>query len=81
LTILQDFVKDLEPTNLSGVAAVVGGVLGQDVLNALGGKELPIKNWLIFDGRTCIFVLYIANKLGEGRIYSLMGDTNGESIG
>ena len=64
-TILQDFIKGLEPTNLSGVAAVVGGVIGQDVLNALGGKELPIKNWLVFDGKSC-----------EGRIYNLMGDTS-----
>jgi hypothetical protein len=50
---IQEFVAQLEPTNLSGVAAVVGGILSQDVLNALGGRELPLKNWLIFDGSTC----------------------------
>jgi hypothetical protein len=50
---VQDFITQLEPRDLSGVAAVVGGILGQDVLNALGGRELPVKNWLIFDGRSC----------------------------
>jgi hypothetical protein len=52
-THVQDFISQLEPQDLSGVAAVVGGILGQDVLNALGGRELPVKNWLIFDGRSC----------------------------
>ena len=51
---IQNFVFQLEPADLSGVAAVVGGILSQDVLNALGGRELPLKNWLIFDGKTCI---------------------------
>jgi hypothetical protein len=50
---VQDFITQIEPADLSGVAAVVGGILGQDVLNALGGRELPVKNWLIFDGRSC----------------------------
>lgn len=75
--IIQDFIKLLEPTDLSGVAAVVGGILSQDVLNALGGKEIPIKNWLIFDGQTCISYAKSLLILGEGRIYTLMGDTNG----
>jgi hypothetical protein len=51
---LRDFVSQLVPSNLSGVAAVVGGILSQDVLNALGGRELPLKNWLFFDGGSCI---------------------------
>ncbi|EPQ30282.1 uncharacterized protein PFL1_02398 [Pseudozyma flocculosa PF-1] len=29
--------------------AVLGGLLAQDVLNALGGREEPITNWLILD--------------------------------
>jgi len=67
-THVQDFISQLEPQDLSGVAAVVGGILGQDVLNALGGRELPVKNWLIFDGRSC-----------EGKIYNIMGEMNGAS--
>jgi hypothetical protein len=50
---IRAFITQLEPTDLSGVAAVLGGILSQDVLNALGGRELPIKNWLFFDARTC----------------------------
>src|SRR5271170_205508 len=58
---LRDFVSQLVPSNLSGVAAVVGGILSQDVLNALGGRELPLKNWLLFDGGTCLPQLSVAN--------------------
>ena len=32
--------------------AVLGGILGQDVLAALGGTEMPIANFLAFDGDT-----------------------------
>ena len=47
-------------TELSPVAAVVGGVLGQDVLNVLGQKEQPIQNLFLFRGDT-----------SEGPIYTL----------
>ncbi|CAE6520216.1 unnamed protein product [Rhizoctonia solani] len=36
----------------SPVCAIVGGFLGQDVLKALGAKEPPISNFLVFDGTT-----------------------------
>lgn len=32
--------------------AVLGGVIGQDVLNVIGAKEEPIKNFLLVDGDT-----------------------------
>jgi hypothetical protein len=77
--IVKDFITQLEPTDLSGVAAVVGGLFSQDVLNTLGGRELPIKNWMIFDGRACNTSSNTSNSLGEGKIYNLMGQTNGEA--
>jgi hypothetical protein len=61
-TTVEDFIKGLEPTYMSGMAAVVGGVVGQDVLNALGGREVPIKNWLIFDGKTCTAAIFKADN-------------------
>lgn len=30
--------------------AVIGGLLGQDILNTIGGKELPLVNLFVFDG-------------------------------
>ncbi|KEP54696.1 ubiquitin-activating enzyme E1 [Rhizoctonia solani 123E] len=36
----------------SPVCAIVGGFLGQDILKALGAKEPPISNFLVFDGTT-----------------------------
>lgn len=36
----------------SPVCAVVGGVLAQDILNALSARETPISNLFVFDGTT-----------------------------
>lgn len=30
--------------------AILGGIVGQDVLNVLGGKELPVRNLMIYQG-------------------------------
>ncbi|GAA5995107.1 hypothetical protein JCM5350_003272 [Sporobolomyces pararoseus] len=40
--------------------AIVGGVLGQDVLNTVGGKEEPVRNLMVFDG-----------DLGEAGVWAL----------
>ncbi|KAL7270490.1 E1 ubiquitin-activating protein aos1 [Rhizina undulata] len=37
---------------LAPVAAILGGVLAQDVINALGKREQPLQNFLVFDGDT-----------------------------
>lgn len=34
---------------LSPVAAVVGGILSQDILNSIGGREEPVVNWLFLN--------------------------------
>ncbi|KAL7009791.1 E1 ubiquitin-activating protein aos1 [Cystobasidiomycetes sp. EMM_F5] len=34
------------------VCAIIGGLLGQDALNTLGGREAPITNLFTFDGST-----------------------------
>lgn len=31
-------------------AAVIGGIAGQDALNIVGGKEEPVRNFMVFDG-------------------------------
>ncbi|KAF8158301.1 hypothetical protein B0H34DRAFT_708224 [Crassisporium funariophilum] len=36
----------------SPVCAIVGGMLGQDILKALSGREPPIANFFVFDGNT-----------------------------
>lgn len=45
---------------LSAIAAIVGGVLSQDVLNVLSGREVPVQNFFIFDGES-----------GDGPIYKV----------
>ena len=49
----SEFVSQIQGQDLSGVAAIVGGILAQDVLNVLAGRQPPLKNWLIFDGNSC----------------------------
>jgi ubiquitin-like 1-activating enzyme E1 A len=34
------------------VCAVIGGMLGQDILKALAAREAPIANFFTFDGNT-----------------------------
>ncbi|KAK9463557.1 uncharacterized protein V1516DRAFT_668090 [Lipomyces oligophaga] len=43
---------------LSPVAAILGGILAQDVLNLLSQKEQPIQNWVIFDGDSSTAAIY-----------------------
>jgi ubiquitin-like 1-activating enzyme E1 A len=57
---VRSFIDQVAMADISAVAAVVGGLLSQDVLNALGGKELPLRNWLIFDGTACKFTCIVS---------------------
>jgi ubiquitin-like 1-activating enzyme E1 A len=34
------------------VCAIIGGVMGQDVLNTLGGREPPVVNLFVYNGTT-----------------------------
>ena len=45
---LRGFVQNLG-AELVPVTAFLGGVLAQDVINVLGGREQPIQNFLLFD--------------------------------
>jgi ubiquitin-like 1-activating enzyme E1 A len=45
-------------TELSPIAAILGGVLAQDILNYLGQREQPIQNWVIFDGDNSAAPIY-----------------------
>lgn len=56
---LSSFIK-WQNTELSPTAAVIGGVLAQDILNVLSLKEQPIQNLFLLDGST-----------GEGPIYTV----------
>jgi ubiquitin-like 1-activating enzyme E1 A len=37
-------------TELSPVCAIVGGILAQEIIKVLSGKELPVQNWFLYDG-------------------------------
>ena len=40
------------------MAAFVGGLLAQDVINLLGHREQPLQNLMLFDGDTCAAPVY-----------------------
>ena len=35
---------------MAPVAAIVGGVLAQEMIKVLSAKELPIQNWFYYNG-------------------------------
>lgn len=43
-------LASLLDTEISPVAAIVGGILAQDILRTLSANELPIQNWFYFNG-------------------------------
>lgn len=50
---IRSFVENAT-TEISPVAAVLGGILAQDAINVLAELEQPIQNILIFDGDTSV---------------------------
>lgn len=47
--LIASFVADYG-VEVSPVAAVLGGILGQEVLNCISQKQIPLQNLLIFNG-------------------------------
>lgn len=48
---ISSFVQGCD-SEVAPVAAILGGVLAQDVINVLGKREQPLQNFLVFDGET-----------------------------
>lgn len=63
---MRNFLQNID-CELAPVTAVLGGVLAQDVINVLGGKEQPLQNFLLFDGEDT-----------KGPIYALHPDLTAE---
>ncbi|KIM43355.1 hypothetical protein M413DRAFT_26505 [Hebeloma cylindrosporum] len=49
---LLEWLSTAASHECSPVCAIVGGMLAQDILKALGGHEPPIANFFVFDGNT-----------------------------
>ncbi|KAJ5530202.1 hypothetical protein N7527_003595 [Penicillium freii] len=54
---LRTFLQNLG-SELSPVAAFLGGSLAQDVINVLSAREQPLQNMLLFDGEKSIGPIY-----------------------
>ncbi|KAF8463592.1 hypothetical protein BDZ91DRAFT_731246 [Kalaharituber pfeilii] len=66
---ISSFVEGCN-SELAPVAAILGGVLAQDVINVLGKREQPLQNLLIFDGDT-----------NNGPIFALHPEKEDEAAG
>ncbi|PUU78794.1 hypothetical protein B9Z19DRAFT_1114780 [Tuber borchii] len=52
-------------SEMAPVAAVLGGILAQDVINVLGKREQPLQNFLVFDGDTAAAPILALHPEGE----------------
>ncbi|KAI9817294.1 MAG: hypothetical protein M1832_004716 [Thelocarpon impressellum] len=65
-TLTSDFLRSFLhglATELSPVAALLGGQLAQDAINVLGQREQPIQNWLLFDGEESSAPVYAMHPI------------------
>lgn len=63
-----DLLKQLSEVGdaeFAPTCAIVGSILSQEVLSALGGKEAPMVNFMVFDGERCSGDIY---ALGVERV-------------
>lgn len=85
--VLRSFLQNLG-SEISPVAAILGGQLAQDVINVLGQTQQPIQNTVIFDGNSMEAVMYPlhpegmvlgANLLSLGVGVGVGGDGGGDA--
>ncbi|EPE35459.1 Activating enzyme of the ubiquitin-like protein [Glarea lozoyensis ATCC 20868] len=73
--VLRKFLGGLN-TEISPVAAVLGGQLAQDVINVLGARQQPIQNTVIFDGDTMESPMFVLHPDGEELGTELLATSN-----
>lgn len=69
-TISTEQVDDLVTAGVAQVApvcAVLGGILGNEVIKVISGKGEPANNTLIFDGETCKMWTFMVKPADSGK--------------
>lgn len=64
-------------SELAPVAAILGGVLAQDVINVLGKREQPLQNFLVFDGEVNAGPVLCLHPEGMGEKETQNGKADG----
>jgi ubiquitin-like 1-activating enzyme E1 A len=81
--VLRSFLQNIG-SEISPVAAVLGGQLAQDVINVLGQTQQPIQNFVIFDGgamEATMYPLHPDGPLGRALLSSQMDVSMGTANG
>ncbi|PYI27642.1 hypothetical protein BP00DRAFT_15783 [Aspergillus indologenus CBS 114.80] len=68
---LRTFLQNLN-SELSPVAAFVGGSLAQDVINVLSAREQPLQNMLLFDGERLTAPIYPLHPIFPPEVDNLL---------
>lgn len=79
---LRSFLQNLG-SEISPVAAFLGGNLAQDVINVLGQRQKPLQNLLIFDGEESEGPVYSMHPMNDENLMAAaqMGPVNGTGYG
>lgn len=79
---LRSFLQNLG-SEISPVAAYLGGNLAQDVINVLGQREQPLQNLLLFDGEEFRGPVYSMHPVNDENLMAAtqMGTVNGTGYG
>lgn len=78
-TFLRTFLENLG-SELSPVAAFVGGSLAQDVINVLSAREQPLQNLLLFDGERSMAPIYPLHPFFPPEVESAFGSGPGQGV-
>jgi ubiquitin-like 1-activating enzyme E1 A len=79
---LRSFLQNLG-SEISPVAAFLGGNLAQDVINVLGQRQKPLQNLLIFDGEESEGPVYSMHPMNDENLMAAaqIGPVNGTGYG
>lgn len=75
---LRSFLQNLG-SEISPVVAFLGGYLAQDVINVLGEKEVPLQNFLLFDGEEFTATPFSIHPINDDAV-TLMNERRASAV-
>lgn len=76
---LRSFLQNIN-SEISPVAAFLGGSLSQDVINVLGAREQPLQNFLLLDAETGVAPVYGIHPFFSAEVEAQAQQLNGGPV-